>query len=91
MPRVHEPVERRRDAVVLLLAKHVPGVAGLALQLAADVEQQRVGLAHPHRVVHELGRGQRVQGLGVAQAAARVLQVRLEQECGLAGDLPAGP
>ena len=81
--------ERGGDAVVLLLAQHVLGAAGDAVQLAADVQQHRVRLARPHREVDELGHGQRVQRLRVAQPAAGVLEVRFEQEGALAGDVPA--
>ena len=43
------------------------GATGQAVQFAPHVQQNRIGLAHPDRVVDELGRGEGVQALRVAQ------------------------
>ncbi len=58
------------------------------MQLAAHVEQQPVGLPDGgRRRVGDLRDGERLQGVDVAQPAAGLLEVGLEQE----GDLAGGP
>jgi hypothetical protein len=76
-----EPVGDRQlpgDLVGVLGAQHVAGPPGDAVQLGAHVEEQRAGLEHlAGRAVDQLGRGQCVDQLDVAQPAVAVLQVRL--------------
>lgn len=64
---------------------HVAGPPGPTVQLGAQVEHECAGRAHVHgRAVDELGGGQGVEELHVAQAAVTILQVGLHA----VGDLP---
>src|SRR5262249_57184252 len=75
---------------VALLPNDVHVALEPSMQLAADIEQRPVRLAHRLRIVHELRDGERVQDLRVPKATPRVLQVRLEQEGRIPGDAPTG-
>ena len=69
----------RRHLVGVLGAQHVAGAPGEAVQLRADVEQQ-VTASSTSRAGRstQLGRGERVDQLDVAQPAVAVLQVGLD-------------
>ena len=83
-----EPVadlQHRGHLVGVLGAEHVAGAPGEAVQLGADVEQQVARLQHlTAGAVEQLGRGERVDQVHVAQPAVAVLQVGLDA----VGDLP---
>jgi hypothetical protein len=76
-----EPVaqlQHGRHLVGVLGPQHVPGAPGEPVQLRAHVEQQPLGVQHvTGRAVDELGRGEGVDELHVAQPAVAALQVGL--------------
>ncbi|OAR22356.1 hypothetical protein A8W25_22130 [Streptomyces sp. ERV7] len=82
--------ERGGDGVLLLKGEAVGGPAGGQMQCVADVQEPAPGLAQALAGrVGEPGRGDRAQGGGVPQPAARLLEVGFEQELQLA--LALGP
>ena len=95
--RVHERVggrvaQRGGHAVLLLEEQPVAGAAGAAVQLHAGREQRVVGVveggvvALPQQAPGRLGPA---EGVDVAEAAATLLEVGLEEERDLAGRLVA--
>ena len=83
-----EPVadlQHRRHLVGVLGAQDVAGAPGEAVQLRADVEQEVTCLQDvAPGAVEQLGRGERVDQVHVAQPAVAVLQIGLDA----VGDLP---